>query len=118
MQTEENIRAGMSTGEARRQAVLLFGGVEGHREAAREARGVRLLEQVLADGRYAARTLARTPGFTAVAILTLGLGIGANTALFSLISGALWTPPPGVQAEGLFWATHRSEEHTSELQSP
>ena len=118
MQTEENLRRGMSAEEARRQAILLFGGVEGHREAARDARGTRLVEQVAADARYGARALLRAPGFTAVAVLTLGLGIGANTALFSLISGALWTPPPGVEAAGLHWATHLQDGRALGLAYP
>jgi predicted permease len=90
--TEENHRAGMTPAEARRQAVLKFGAVEAVREDYREEQGLPFIENLLHDGRYALRLLAKSPGFSAVTILTMALGIGATTAIFSLVDATLLHP--------------------------
>jgi putative ABC transport system permease protein len=82
-------RSGVSRAEALRRARVAFGGVDAVKEASRDGRGVRLLETAWRDVRYAVRTLARTPAFTIVAILSLTLGIGANTAMFQVLNALL-----------------------------
>ncbi|HEY9463033.1 MAG TPA: permease prefix domain 1-containing protein, partial [Vicinamibacterales bacterium] len=89
MQTAENLRAGLSPIEARRQALLKFGNVEAIKETYRDARGLPFLETLVRDARHAIRGLRRTPAFTVVVVLTLALGIGINTATFSIVNAVL-----------------------------
>src|SRR5437764_9240804 len=91
---EENLRRGLSRAEARRQALLRFGGQQQAKENHREVRGLPLLETLLQDLRFALRMLHRSPGFSLLAIFCLTLGIGANAAVFSWMEGLLFRPYP------------------------
>ena len=101
LHVEDCIRAGMTPEQARRQARLKFGNVELVKEDCRDRRGLPALETSLRDVRYGFQTLLRNPGFTAVAVLTLALGIGANTAIFSAVSAVLYREIPFEDPERL-----------------
>jgi predicted permease len=99
---EKYVRAGMTREEARRRARLELGGEEQIKEECRDARGIRVLETLAQDVRYGLRMLRRSPGFATVTILTLALGIGANTAIFTLVDAVMLKSLPVAQPEQLY----------------
>jgi predicted permease len=102
MQTAENVRAGLSPVEARRQVVLKFGGVEAMKESYRDQRGLPFLETLIQDTRHALRRLRLAPAFTSATILTLALGIGATTSIFTLVHAVLLKSLPVAKPEELY----------------
>lgn len=100
METEKNVREGMSPEEARRRAMAVFGGVEANRDEMRSDRGFGALEDFVRDVRYAWRSLLRAPGFAVAAVLTIGLGIGANTTMFGVVDAMFMQAPAGVRVPG------------------
>jgi predicted permease len=104
---EDNLRAGMSPEVARREALLKFGGIESAKEAYRDRRGLPLLEALAQDIRYAFRQIGKYPGFAAIVVLTLGLGTGATTAIFSVVNTVLLRPLPYRDPSRLVWVAQR-----------
>src|SRR5258707_1163342 len=94
LQTADNLRAGLSPSEARRQALLKFGAVEAIQEEYWAEGGLAFLEILLQDYRFGWRSLRKSPGFTAVAVFSLAIGIGSCVAAFRLIDALLWRPQP------------------------
>ncbi len=109
--TEENLRRGMTEEEARRVARVKLGGVTQLRETHRELRGLPILETTLRDIQYGWRTLRKNPGFTLVCVLTLALGIGANTAIFNVVHATLLKPLPIRQGKRLVVIWVNNLEH-------
>jgi predicted permease len=102
LQTAENLRAGMPLPEAKRQALLRFGGVEGIKEAYREQKGLPLLETLALDTRHAVRRLKKAPAFVMTTVLTLALGIGATTSIFTLVHAVLLKSLPVTNPSALY----------------
>ena len=103
-QTEENIRArGMAPHEARLAALRALGGIELRKEEVRDTRGTRWLEELAGDVTFGMRSLRRAPAFTLTVVLTLALGIGANTAMFTLLRGTLLRPLPNREGDRLVY---------------
>ena len=106
METAEYIRRGMEPAAARRQALLDSGGITQAAEAVRDQRGLPWLDSIMSDVKYAFRALRHSPAFTAIVILTLALGIGANTAIFSVVRGVLLKPLPHRDGDRLVYLRH------------
>src|ERR1043166_8491496 len=106
LMTDDLIRTGLSPAEAGLQARLALGGVEQVKEASRDARGTRFLEDLLRDTLYALRSLRRSPGFTVAAILTLAVGIGANTAVWSVLDALVWRALPLEKSDEVYALRH------------
>jgi predicted permease len=106
LETAENLRRGLDPVEAKRRALLAFGGVERFKEEVRDARGVSLIENLSRDMRFAFRRLRREPGFTVPVVATLALGIGVVAAVFALVEGVLLRPLPYPEAERLVTLRH------------
>ncbi|HKO14609.1 MAG TPA: ADOP family duplicated permease [Gemmatimonadaceae bacterium] len=111
METERNVRAGLPPAEARRVALARFGGVQQVREEHRDGRRIGWLEDTLADARFAARALSRTPGVTVAIVLTLALGLGANAAIFSVLDRIFFRMPAGVAAPESVLRLYEVPEH-------
>src|SRR5262245_38326526 len=110
METDRRVKAGMSADEARRTALRDFGGTLRTREEVRDTRGMTFRDSLAQDLRFGFRTLRRSPGYTFAAVLILALGIGANTAMFSVINGVLLKPLPFRDGDNLVLVRHSAPQ--------
>jgi len=117
-ETEKYERHGMSRDAALRRARLAFGGVEQMKEASRDARGTERLESIVRDLRYAVRSLESRPAFTLTVVATLALGIGANTAIFTLVDALLLRPLPVAHPEQLVIASDPTQVNNNNVGAP
>jgi predicted permease len=112
LHTDDNLRAGMTPEEARRQALVTLGGVESTKEAYRDRRGIPVLESLIRDLRYGARTLRKSPGFALAGIVILGLGIGVNSAIFTVVNAVVLRPLPFADADRIVKLWHTPPQST------
>lgn len=120
MEADRLRRGGLSPKEARRRAMILFGGVDRFKERTREARGTKLVEDAMQDLKYGIRMIFKNPMFSAVAIMTLALGIGANTAIYTVVEAVLLEPLP-FEDPGeltLLWTKNEEQNQQKYMVSP
>lgn len=117
LHVDDNIRAGMTPEEARRRAVIALGGVEGTKEAYRDRRGVPAFESLVRDLRFGLRTLIKTPGFALAGVVILGLGIGVNSAIFTIVNAVVLKPLPFADADRIMklWQTPPQQTFNSPI---
>ena len=120
MEAERLRRQGVPTREARRQAMIRFGGVHRFQDRTREARGTKLVEDTMQDLKYGVRMILKNPVFSAVAVLTLALGIGANTAIYTVVEAVLLEPLPFEEPEELtlLWTENEELNQSKYMVSP
>ena len=115
LEIQNNVRSGMSPAEARRQALVKLGGMEQAKELYRDRRSVPILETTLRDLGYSLRTLRKSPGFTLTAVVTLALGVAANTTIFSMVSPILLRKPPVPDADRVMIVSTINKSRPQEL---
>ncbi|MGH7461015.1 MAG: permease prefix domain 1-containing protein, partial [Longimicrobiales bacterium] len=110
---DDLVRAGVPRAQAERRARVEFGAIDSFQEECRQARGLRFFDELRQDLSYAGRQLRKAPAFTVAAVLSLGLGIGANTAIFSLMDAVLFRTLPLAQPGSLYFLAHSAGTDTS-----
>src|SRR6266545_7009350 len=110
---DDLVAAGLSPADAERRARLEFGGVDRVKEECRQARGLRLVDELRQDVRYAVRSMSKAPAFTAAAVISIALGIGANTAIFALMDAVLLRAMPIKDPHQLYFLAHDPGENVN-----